>query len=80
VTEAEDVVAPYQVTIICSHPGMIATRFPKQASLRVIHRGDDVGAIGDEMADEIVAAVDDRSSLVWVDEDGFRVAPMRTST
>jgi hypothetical protein len=80
VTEAEDVVAPYQVTIICSHPGMIATRFPKQASLRVIHRGDDVGAIDDEMADEIVAAVDDRSSLVWVDEDGFRVAPMRTST
>jgi hypothetical protein len=70
-------VAPFQVTLICSHPGMIATKFPEQARLRVLHRGDDLGNVSDEMADEIVAAVANRPSLVWVDEAGFRVAPMR---
>lgn len=77
-TEDAERVAPFAVTIIASHPGMIATKFPEQARLKVIHRGDDAGAIDDETADAIVAAVDNRPSLVWVDQDGFRVAPMRT--
>jgi hypothetical protein len=33
--------------------------------------------IDDAMAEEIVAAVGNRSSIVWVDEDGFRVGPAR---
>jgi len=73
------VITPFQVTLICSHPGMIATRFPDQARLKVLHRGDDAGPISDEMADEIVAAVANRPSFVWVDESGFRVAPMRVA-
>jgi hypothetical protein len=43
----------------------------------VIYRDDQEGVIGDEMADEIVATVANRASLVWVDQSGFRVAPMR---
>lgn len=74
-TESEEVVTPFEVTLITSHPGMIATRFPKQARLHVIYRGDGSGQIDDEMADAIVAEVGNRSSIVWVDEDGFRVAP-----
>jgi len=77
--ESDEVVTPFEVTIISSHPGIIATKFPKQARVRVLHRGDGAGAIDDEMADEIVAAVDNKPSLVWVDDDGFRVAPARTS-
>lgn len=80
VTPSADVIVPFQVTIVCSHPGMIATGFPEQARLRVLHRGDDVGIIDEEMADDIVAAVANRPSLVWVDGDGFRVAPMRETT
>jgi hypothetical protein len=72
-----DVIRPFQVTIICAHPGMIAARFPSEASLRVFHHDDPAGVITDEMADEIVVAVDNRPSFVWVDGDGFRVAPMR---
>jgi hypothetical protein len=78
--EDVEVVTPFAVTIIASHPGMIATRFPEQARLKVIHRGDDAGTIDDETAEAIVAAVNNRPSLVWVDEDGFRVAPMRADT
>ncbi len=74
---SEEVITPYEVTIICGHPGMIATRFPKQARLRVLHRGDREGIIDDAMADEIVETVANRSSLVWVDDEGFRVAPAR---
>jgi hypothetical protein len=72
-----DYIAPFQVVIVCSHPGMLATRFPEEAKLRVIYRDDQEGVIGDEMADEIVATVANRASLVWVDQSGFRVAPMR---
>ena len=72
-------VAPFAVTIVCSHPGMIATKFPDQARVRVLHRGDDAGAIDEHMADQIVAAVANQPSFVWVDGDGFRVAPMRVS-
>jgi hypothetical protein len=77
VTPPTQHIAPFQVTLICSHPGMIATKFVDQARLRVLHRDDDLGNVSEEMADEIIAAVANRSSLVWVDESGFRVAPMR---
>jgi hypothetical protein len=76
----EEVVSPFEVTIIASHPGMIATKFPDQARLRVIHRGDGVGVIDEKTAEAIVSTVANRSSLVWVDEDGFRVAPARAET
>jgi hypothetical protein len=75
-----DIVAPFQVTIICSHPGLIATRFPEQARLRIFHHDGADGSISEEMADDIVAAVGNRNSFVWVDGDGFRVAPMRVSS
>jgi hypothetical protein len=70
---------PYAVTVICSHPGTLATLFPDEAKVRVIYRGDESGVIDDEMATAIVAAVDGRSSLVWVDESGFRLAAARES-
>ena len=76
--QPEEVIEPFEVTIITSHPGMVAARFPKQARLQVIYRGDDAGPIDDDMADAIVAAVGHRPSLVWVDGEGFRVAPRRT--
>ena len=78
-TPSAAVVAPFEVTVICAHPGMIASRFPPQARLRVFHHDDFAGVITDEMADEIVEAVDNRPSFVWVDGDGFRIAPMRAS-
>lgn len=74
---SEEVVTPFNVTIICSHPGMIATAFPKEARLRVVYRDDESGVIDETMAREIVQAVANRSSLVWVDEGGYRVAPAR---
>jgi hypothetical protein len=69
------VVTPFEVTIICSHPGMLASLFPKEARTRVIYRGDEAGIVGEEMAAQIVEAVGHKSSIIWVDEDGFRVAP-----
>lgn len=74
---SEETLTPFTVTIICSHPGMIATQFPSMAKLRVLYRDDDVGRVDDRMAGEIVAAVGTRSSMVWVDGDGFRVARVR---
>ena len=73
----EEVITPFEVTLICSHPGMIATMFPKEAKVKVVYRGDESAPIDDETAQAIVEAVGHRSSLVWVDEDGFRVAPAR---
>lgn len=70
---------PFAVTVICSHPGPLGTIFPKEAKVRILYRGDDAGMIDDEMATAIVAAVDGRSSLVWVDESGFRLASARKS-
>ena len=70
---------PFAVTVICSHPGTLGTRFPEEATVRILYRGDDAGVVDDEMAADIVAAVDGRSSLVWVDESGFRLAPARES-
>lgn len=74
---SEEVITPFAVTVVCSHPGMLAARFPKEANLRVVYRGDDAGVVSEDLAEEIVAAVGHASSIVWVDEDGFRVAPAR---
>jgi hypothetical protein len=70
---------PFAVTIVCSHPGNLAALFPRGATTRILYRADDTGMIDDEMASAIVAAVDGRSSLVWVDEGGFRLAAARES-
>jgi len=70
---------PFDVTVICSHPGTLATLFSDEARVRVIYRGDRAGTIDEEMAMAIVAAIDGRSSLVWVDEDGFRLAAAKES-
>jgi len=75
---SEDVITPFEVTIICSHPGVISTLFSDKARVRVVYRGDDEGIISEEMANQIVEEVNHRSSLVWVDEDGFRVASTRS--
>lgn len=74
---SEESITPFSVTIVCSHPGMVSARFPDVAKVRVLYRGDDAGLISDEMADEIVEAVANRSSFVWVDSDGFRIAAAR---
>ena len=50
---------------------------PREARVRIIYRDDDIAVIDDDMASAIVSAVDGRSSFVWVDQDGFRVAPAR---
>ncbi len=70
---------PFPVTVICSHPGPLATVFPKEAMVRILYRSDEAGAIDEEMAQGIVAAVAGRPSIVWVDQDGFRVAPARAT-
>jgi hypothetical protein len=70
-------VAPFDVTVVCSHPGTLATRLPTTARMRVVYRGDALGTVDDAMADDIVEAVGTTSSYVWVDETGFRVAPAR---
>jgi len=69
--------AAFKVTVVCSRPGMIAEAFPKEARLRVLLRGDETGVIDDETAAAIVDEVAGRPALVWVDEEGFRVAPAR---
>jgi hypothetical protein len=69
--------APFAVTVICSHPGPLATAFPKEARLRVQYRTDGVGIVDEAMAGQIVEAVGGRPSYVWVDQDGFRTAPIR---
>lgn len=79
-TTPQETVAPFDVTVICSHPGPLATTFPEQARLRVWYRADDGAVITAEMAGEIVSAVANRPSFVWVDAEGFRVAPRREST
>jgi hypothetical protein len=76
-TTSGDVAMPFTVTIIASHPGKLAGLFPKEARTKVIYRGDDAGVVTDAMAEEIVAAIDNRDSIVWVDGDGFRVGPAR---
>jgi hypothetical protein len=70
-------VKPFTVTVVCSQPGDLWQRFPKEARVRVLYRDDTTGVIDEDMASAIVAAVDGTSSLVWVDEEGFRVARAR---
>jgi hypothetical protein len=72
-------VKPFTVTIICSHPGNLATLFPREANTRILYRGDGLGAVDEAMAGAIVAGVGNISSLVWVDESGYRIAPARES-
>jgi hypothetical protein len=50
--------------------------FPKEARLRVLYRTDGVGVIDEAMAGQIVAAVGGQPAYVWVDQDGFRAAPV----
>lgn len=69
--------APFAVTVVCSHPGPLATTFPKEARIRVQYRTDGVGVVDEAMAAQIVEAVGSRPSYVWVDQDGFRTAPVR---
>jgi len=66
---------PYQLTVICSHPGPLASRLSKEATLRIIHRGDGVGTITDEMADAIVEQTRGFDSIIWVDQDSFQSVP-----
>jgi hypothetical protein len=68
---------PYSVTVITSHPGSLASLLPNEAKLKVIHRGDALGAIDDELAGQIVEATRGVDSLVWVGEHGFETAPAR---
>ncbi len=74
--ESEEVIAPFDVTIICGHPGPVSAMLPPQARVRVIHRNDGHGIISEETAAEIVEMVGHRSSHVWVDDEGVRIAPI----
>ncbi len=75
--ESGVVILPFEVTIVCSHPGRLAALFPKEAKTKVIYRDDDLGVVTDELAEEIILAVGTKSSIVWVHENGFEVAPAR---
>ncbi len=72
-------VKPFTVTIICSHPGNLAALFPREANTRILYRGDDSGVVDEAMSTAIVAEVGYTSSLVWVDDSGYRIAPARES-
>ena len=72
------VAPPFNVTVICSHPGLLAARFPDNANMKVVYRGDQEGLIDESMAEEIVEAVAGVSSIVWVDSDGFRLTRVPT--
>lgn len=74
---AATTVKPFSVTVICSHPGNLGAMFPREARVRVIYRDDNLAVIDEDMASAIVTAIDGRSSFVWVDQDGFRIAPAR---
>lgn len=74
--KTEEVIAPFDVTIICGHPGPVSTMLPSQARVRVIHRSDGVGVINEELAAQIVEMVGHRASHVWVDAEGVRIAPV----
>jgi hypothetical protein len=72
-------VRPFLVTLVCSHPGNITTMFPREATTRVIYRADASGIIDEQMAAAIVAEIGNRSSVVWVDESGYKIALARES-
>lgn len=71
----EEAITPFRVTVICSDPGPLQHALPTVATVSVIPRGDDAGVVDSAMADAIAAAVATNDSLVWVDQDGFKVAP-----
>ena len=73
----EEVVTPFALTVVCSHPGPLATLVPKAATLRIVYRGDEDGVIDESMAEEIVTQVGNKSSIVWVEAGAFKVAPAR---
>ena len=77
-TELKEVATPFEVTIVCSHPGPLGTMFPKQARIRVVYRSDGQGVITEETAESIVELVGHNSSHVWVDDEGVRVAQVRS--
>jgi hypothetical protein len=66
---------PYLVTVICANPGGLPGLLPREASLRVIYRGDGLGAIDDDTANRIVERTRGVDSIVWVSEDSFEVVP-----
>ncbi len=66
---------PYVLTVICSHPGPLAAKLPDEASLRIIHRGDEIGVITEEMAAHIAEQTVGFDSIIWVDETGFKSVP-----
>lgn len=73
---AEEVtVAPFDVTVIGSDLGPLGEHLPEEAHLRLITRGDGIGVVDEPMAAEIAEAVGQSDSLVWVDSEGYRVAP-----
>ena len=75
--EAEEVVTPYSLTVVCSHPGPLASLVPKAASLRIIYRDDDQGIIDEATAEAILEEVGHRSSIVWVADGGYQIARAR---
>jgi hypothetical protein len=66
---------PYLVTVICSHPGELASLLPREASLRIIFRGDGLGEIDEDTAQRIVERTQGVDSIVWVGADSFEVVP-----
>jgi hypothetical protein len=75
--ESGESVKPFSVSVVCSYPGPLAELLPKEAKLRVVYRADGEGTVDEVMASQIVEAVGNGSSLVWVSENGFEVAPAR---
>jgi hypothetical protein len=66
---------PYTLTVICSHPGPLASVLPPEAKLKVLPRGDGIGMIDDDLAARIVESTRGVDSIVWVGEHGFESAP-----
>jgi hypothetical protein len=72
---ADRKVEPYTLTVVSSHPGPLASVLPPEANLKVLHRGDGIGVIDEEMATRIVESTRGIDSIVWVGEHGFESAP-----
>jgi hypothetical protein len=66
---------PYLLTVICAHPGPLASKLPKEANLRIIHRGDGIGVVSEEMATAMAEQTVGFDSIIWVDENSFRSVP-----
>lgn len=66
---------PYLVTVICGNPGTLQSLLPREASLRIIYRGDGIGEIDDDTANRIVERTRGVDSIVWIGESSFEVVP-----